>query len=208
MASRVGKRKQDKPSQDETPAIKKCFSNLTNFVTSTNRQHTIDDDQPALSSKSVSALTSQPTILLSQSGEIPASQVSFQNNSNEALVHRMRNIKKVLEHKFKDVTERLQLPSTPPCLYEGNLKQCGLLHSTSVNAKFASNETRYLAKNIIAEDRNIQFIQFIRNNMCGQKEFPGVEVLRCIVELILVSRSYVHVIKNNKNLYLFVENPT
>lgn len=166
------KRKLFMPTDDEAPALKKCFSNLTNL--NAGRNNTNTDAKSGSQSES------------SQSGEICVAQVHHGKGSSEDVwVNMMRNIKRTLEHDFKAVTKRLQLPTTPPCLYDGSLKQCLQLHSNKSKALFASDQNQYLAK-IIAEDRSFQFIQFVRNNMCGRQEFPGIDVIRNILELMLV----------------------
>lgn len=182
-SSQCSKRKLDKAVEDEAPpSVKKCFSNLTNLSTILTRpEKMIGND----GSKDIKSGIVPQEMACTQLGEVTSNITK--NSQEEVWFNKMRKIKNVLEHKFKDVSERLQLQSTPPCIYEGNLKNCQQLHSTMVEPIFASNESQYLAKNIIAEDRIIQFIQYVRNNMCAQKEFPGVEVMKCILEMILVS---------------------
>lgn len=99
-------------------------------------------------------------------------------------VSMMRSVKKVLEENFKDVSGRLQLQKVPLCLYD--LKFCHKQH-TKYEVKFAGSEILHVAKSFLNEDRHTQFIMFVRNNICGRKEFPGVAVIRGVLELILVS---------------------
>lgn len=171
------KRKLLMPTEDEAPALKKCFSNLTNLNADRNNTNTNTGAKSGFGSQSES----------SQSGEILVSQVhDGKGSSGAGWVNMMKNVRRTLELNFKAVTKRLQLPTTPPCLYDGNLKQCHQLHSRKAKVLVASDQNQYLAKSIYAEDRSFQFIQYVRNNMISLKEFPGIEVTKNILELMLV----------------------
>lgn len=119
----------------------------------------------------------------SQSGELVASQEEAVDDQEKSL-RMMRCVKRTLEKDFKNVNDRLQLQSTPPCLYD--LVQCHKNHSKN-SLVWTSSEKIYLAKSFLSEDRSSQFILYVRNSICGNKEFPGVEVVRGILELILVN---------------------
>lgn len=159
------------------------FSNLTNLKSPKRRgkrQKTAHKSiqQPgeaqAVSATQSSGLESQSTL----GSQLSLSQqpVSVQNGE---LLQTLQTLRKVLENDFSDVSGRLQLPTVPSHLY----KSC---HSTA-QLHFASAESVYVAKNYFTEDRHVEFISLVAKSMCGQKQFPGALVARCILETILVS---------------------
>ena len=154
------------------------LSNLTNFKSpKAKKTIAVKESVVAVDSSSVTNEASQ--IMLSQ---VPTTQST---NLKCNGVEMMRCIKKVQEENFKNVSERLQLDSKPACLYD--LKRCHDLHSSKLRMEIAENESQYLAKNLMVEQRYVQFVMYVRNNMCARKEFPGVAVVLGVLELMLVS---------------------
>lgn len=193
-ATTRSKRKSEPHS--EAPVSKKRIelSNLTNFKSKPKKARENDKVSSqflpvVVLQRWVPPLTDIPPVPATQSGEFVLSQVpSFPGNSEDEGVKMMRKIKRVLENNFKDVSDRLQLQSVPPCLYD--LKHCHKCHSKKVEVELAGSESQYLAKNFLDEDRHAQFMFYVRNSMCGRKEFPGVTVVRGVLELILVSEMF------------------
>jgi hypothetical protein len=173
------------------------LSNLTNFKSPLKRTNTTNANDkipshflPVVSLERLasSASTQIPEeVLATQSGEFVLTQIpSIEvEKKTDGGVSMMRSIKKVLENNFKDVSDRLQLQSVPQCLFD--LSSCHRNHSKKVDVEEAGSESQYLAKNFLAEERHTQFILYVRNSMCGRKEFPGVAVVKGILEMILVS---------------------
>lgn len=177
-ASTRSKRKSEPHS--EAPASKKRseLQNISNFKSPPKKAQISVPGQshPVVKTERlIPASTSEVSV-------VPASQAPTPDDEG---VKMMRNIKKVLERNFKDVSDRLQLQSVPPCLY--NLKHCHQSHTKKMEVNFAGPESVYLAKNFLDEDRHTQFTMYVRNSMCGRKEFPGISVVRGVLELILVS---------------------
>lgn len=197
----------------DEPADKRLFSNLTNFnsiVVSKSKETVVKSQnnskkdvglvKPLPAPVPVTHFVEEPTEMISQvttndiQKQIPVriTNISiqpifskpypnfFQRNS----VDMMRSIKTVLELNFKDVRNRLSLSYIPPCLYD--LNNCRAEHSSAV--ELASNETVSLAKNYFVEKRQLQFISHVRN-LCGRNEFPGIEVVRLILEMIILVNS-------------------
>lgn len=183
------KHKLEHKVEDERQQKKRCFSNLTNFEekpsTSSDMLNKTNSLGNSTKTGDIKLSTSFVPIALTQSNDVFISQTPQNLNLIESGVIMMHSVKKVLEHDFKDVSQRLQLLSAPPCLYD--LQKCCKQHSHIT--QITSNGNRILAKSLLAEDRYAQFIQYVRESICGQKEFPGVDALRGILELILVSSS-------------------
>lgn len=191
MPANSGKRK--KRCEGIETEEKRCFSNLTNFKSPKNqkipRNKSISKTpvatnnlkkyfSPVGTQKSGSESESQLAGISSQSKQITVSQIPPQT-PGEAF-NTINCIKKVLEENYKDVSGRLQLKTIPSYLYD--LKA----FSDQKDIQFALSENEYLAKNYVEEDRLI-FINFVTNVMCGHREFPGSQVLRGILDMILVS---------------------
>lgn len=98
----------------------------------------------------------------------------------------MRSITETIENDSKNVSERLRLKFKPRCLF--NLKRCRKIHSSKLYELqiAASYENQYLSRSLIEEERYSQFIYFV-GSMCGQRVFPGSEILLGIFEILLVS---------------------
>ena len=173
-------RKRKTESQDN-----RCFSNLTNFKSPKSRKKTrqLSSNKKLTSYFSpvgkheINQLT-QSSELSTQSSQIVVSQLPTQTPGKVLEV--IKYIKKVLEHNSMNVSVRLQLEILPPYLYDIQT------FSNQKDVQFASSECEYMAKNYLEEDRHVQFIIFVRNVMCGQKQFPDFTVLRGILDLILV----------------------
>lgn len=194
------KRKSDGAQIEEPTVTGRCFSNLTNFKSPKSRKKVakVENSANKLTRNINSASTSEcdrASIVAAkvledsstQSNEIVISQLPEKiiPNSNGDFVNMVRSIKSVLELNFKNVSERLQLESIPPYLYD--LKAYQRKFAKNAQVQFASNESVYLAKNLLTEDRHGQFIHYVRNSMCGRSEFPGAMITRGVLELILVS---------------------
>lgn len=180
------------PNAEDSPESKRCFSNLTNFKSPKSRKI-------SKSINSANKLTNYFKPVVKPNNEEPVAQESTQcsqivisqppndsiRESNGGIIGMIRCVKKVLEDDFKDVSKRLQLQSIPPYLY--NLKSYNSQIEACTGIQLASKESEYMAKSFLSEDRHCQFIYFVRNSMCGRKEFPGFKVIHGILELILVS---------------------
>ncbi|CRK93811.1 CLUMA_CG007338, isoform A [Clunio marinus] len=207
------KRKSDNPGesslQTEVKSKKRCFSNLTNLnsdeninnpptikqvTTNTeallNPEETKSNLHQDVEIKPLSSPSQTPnsacqmrrrredsTVLLKK-----AIATSFRNKILENSILMMKKIRKVLELNFKNTKNRLQIVSTPQCLY--NIKQCHQNRSLNTKLTESSVENQFFAKNFFSEDRHYQFILYVRNNMCNKREFPGVNVIRCVLEMI------------------------
>lgn len=178
-----------------TQVVKRCFVNLTN-VKSPKSRKVINTANKVTNYFSVAPKNQSTSSLhqmadstqLSQSGEIVLSQIpnkSLSANSKEDIVSAMRGFKRALEKNFKDVSDRLQLQSVPPLLYD--LKDFQKNYSKTANIDFSKSESEYMARSFLSDNRPFLFINYVRNTILGQKEFPGSDVLRGILELIMVS---------------------
>lgn len=174
-------------SQQDVASVGKraSFSNLTNLKSPNkrNKRQKIahksiqqPDEAQAMSVSEISSLGSQSTCDSQLSVTQPVPQISAQNCE---IVQILQSLRKVFEADFTDVSRRLQLPVVPSHLYDHKSAQAQL--------NFASAESVYVAKNFFTEDRHVQFISLVAKSMCGQKQFPGSSILRCILETILVS---------------------
>lgn len=176
-----GKQKRKSESQpSDCPSEKRRFSNLTNFKSpkfQTNSRDCGNITNFGGNQKNDGLVNSTLTSEVStHSSHIVVSQVASQEAFSV-----ISCLKKVLEYSSKDVTERLQLQSVPSYLYDIQ----GF--SNQKDVQLASNEKEYMARNYFEEEREIQFITYVRFSICGQKEFPGHFVLRGILDMILVS---------------------
>lgn len=196
-ASTRSKRKQEPHADAPVSKKRSGLSNISNFKSPRKLTHLNVNDKvperylPVVKVKRL-APASTTEVPSTQSGEFVLSQAPQEPPADG--VKMMRNVKKVLEHNFKNVSDRLQLQSVPPCLY--NLSRCHQSHVKKVEVNFAGSESVYLAKNFLEEERHTQFIMYVQNSMCGRKEFPGVSVVRGVLELILVR----NILKFQKNL--------
>lgn len=177
-------RKRRTDAEDLLPE-KRCFSNLTNFKSPKSRRKTL---APPTSNKQITnyfSRKSEPLVLMenepkdSTKSQITDSQVLTRTPGKAFNV--INCLKKILEKSTKDVAERLQLEITPPYLYDHES------FPVQKYIEFASSQSNFTAKMLLGEDRHLQFINFVRNRMCGQREFPDFSVIRGILELIMVS---------------------
>jgi hypothetical protein len=194
MPAKPRLKRKSEPHMDAPVTRKRSrLSNLTNFKSPPKRINTINANDkvpshflPVVTLERLAPTQVPEEVLATQSGEFVLTQIpSIEVQKKSDGVSMMRSIKKVLEDNFKDVSDRLQLQSVPQCLFD--LSSCHRNHSKKVNVEEAGSESQYLAKNFLAEERYTQFILYVRNSMCGRKEFPGVVVVKGILEMILVS---------------------
>lgn len=184
----VQTRSQKSLSQVVNPPEKRRFSNLTNLkspkghkkpkLTTAEKNSITNYFSPLEKPMNGSVPSMQSPEVISTQAQDPVLQVP--SESSGKVFSLINCIKKVLERNSKNVSERLQLQTVPSYLYDLQA------FSNQQDVQFASKGNEYLAKNYIEEDRHIQFISFVRNEMCGRKEFPGCVVLRGTLDLILV----------------------
>lgn len=159
------------------------FSNLTNLKSPKRRGKRQKTAHKSIQQPDEAQAVSATQSSVSQSQSTLGSQLSLSQQpvsaQNGELLQTLQTLRKVLENDFSDVSRRLQLPMVPSHLY----KSC---HSNA-QLHFAPAESVYVAKNYFTEDRHVEFISLVAKSMCGQKQFPGALVTRCILETILVS---------------------
>lgn len=126
-------------------------------------------------------LEPEPVIEISQK---PARQPPTQAEIEDAGVTMMRKIKKMLENNFKNVAERLQLDPVPACLH--NLRNCHDHHSKSLSVPTASIMIKNTAMGYLKAERLFQLLHYVRHNICGQKLFPGADILINILQKMMV----------------------
>lgn len=178
-----------KPETSEAPDSSKKprrgLLNLTNFKSPLKKKSKSFNESSSTVKEAHQIATTKSCEASQIISQVPPTQFQFKSTDEDG-IKMMRCIKKVLEDNFKSVSERLQLQSVPPCLYD--LKNCHQFHSKKVELKVAATDSIYLAKNFLDEERHLQFVTYVRNSMCGRKEFPGVAVIRGVLDLMLVSR--------------------
>lgn len=140
----------------ESTVTKRMFQDKTNFTSPKLRSSTSQTKFEA----------SQTSVPLSQTGELVVSQLPLSATHGNG-VDMMRCIKKVLEHNFKNVTERFKIAS-PPCLYD--LKKCLLEHSTKAQLTSSIVDVNH-AKSYLTEERPFQFMHHVRSNVCNHFSF-------------------------------------
>lgn len=176
------------------PAIKRCFVNLTNIKSPKNNKFATSGNKltnyfsPVQKNKQPSQLSLQQIEDPESFSQIVLTQATAKDvsgTSNEEVISLMRGVKEALTIYFKDVTNRLQLQSVPPFLYD--LKDFHTNYSKPAQIDFSKSESEYMARSFLADDRHFLFINYVRNTILGQREFPGNVVMRGILELIMVS---------------------
>lgn len=197
---------------DSDPSVySECLISLMD-ITKPKRKKINNNDPPEKSKMQESTISQQNTVLIpleialgaaaSQKSNVTKrhesaldisqypTQKQSQTQIDDAGVIMMRKIKKMLENNFKNIAERLQLDPVPACLHD--LRNCHDHHSKSP-VLIASVMVKNTAMGYLRAERLFQLLHYVRHNMCGQRLFPGADILINILQKIMVRKERVSI---------------
>lgn len=165
--------------QSQSPVKKIRLANVTNIKSKTNKT----DSKKTHDNKMIDIVSGEVSL---NALNITSSSQQTKSCKKSSLIEEFQSIKSSLEESYKNVTERLCLASIPRCFY--NLKECARTHSPCQLQPTVSLRVEVVAKQLLDEEHFLQFISYARDCIISRKKFPGIEIIKGIFEVIMVSK--------------------